>query len=119
MIHDFEFVVHAVVVLAATVPNNGSDWHQVRPSKWDIEDLNSVEVVPFAGLRLAGRWVIMITNYTSIGPKQHKFQKNHMSALCHAHKFLWFPCMGLCSVMSIGLRLCFFLGAAWPPRCFQ
>ena len=57
-------------------------------------------------------------NYTSIDPKQHKFQKNHMSALCHAHRFLWFPCIGLCSVMSIDLRLSFF-GAALPPRCFQ
>ena len=58
--------------------------------------------------------------YTRIDPKQHKLQKNHMSALCHAHRFLWFPCMGLCSVMSIDLRLWFFFCAALPPPgCFQ
>ena len=59
-------------------------------------------------------------NNTSIDPKQHKFQ-NHMSALCHAHRFLWFPCMGLRSVMSIDLKLCvFFLRRlAPPPGCFQ
>ena len=53
-------------------------------------------------------------DYTSIDPKQHKFQKNHMSALCHAHRFLWFPCMGLCSVMSKDLRLCVFFLLAPP-----
>ena len=46
-------------------------------------------------------------NYISIDPKQHKFQTNHMSAPCHAHRFLWFQCMGLCSVMSIDLSFLF------------
>ena len=36
--------------------------------------------------------------------------------LCHAHKFLWFPCMGLCSVMSIDLTV-FFLRRLAPPMC--
>ena len=39
-------------------------------------------------------------------PQTAQVSKNHMSALCHAHRFLWFPCMGLCRVMPIDLRLC-------------
>lgn len=79
-------------------------------------------VVPIHPFILLLSFLALKKNYTNIDPKQHKFQKNHMSALCHAHRFLWFPCMGLCSVMSIGLRLCvcvFFFCAALPPRCFQ